>query len=925
MKRIERIYHYLKSRSRQCALDNLEGQLGFEAAEIAEHLDILRNNVSMELNILWKQGKVIKIQGRPVRYFDQEILEHFCRRKLDKAVTVSGDLKEIIKEYEDLASRNPFSELIGAEGSLKNQVEQAKAALLYPPNGLHTLILGPTGVGKTLFVNLMVNYGKQMKKLGSKAPFVVFNCADYYNNPQLLMSHLFGHVKGAFTGAETDKPGLVEKADQGILFLDEIHRLPPEGQEMIFYFMDTGGFNRLGETERKRHANVLLIGATTEEHTSSLIKTFIRRIPIIITIPSLEERPLSERLDIVKYLLSNEAHRVNKSIKITGEAVKAIIGSVSFGNIGQLKSNIQLACAKAFLNGLDNQEFIEIDFKTLPDSIKHGLLALSAKRREMDEFSVYLEKQIVISPQGHRSLIGNDPYEPPFNLYKIIEDKTTLLKEEGLSEEYIKGFITTDINLHLKSFYDKFNRHLNPRQKLLKIVDKTLLELVEEIRQLARFRLKKEFNERFLYALSLHLSAFFKRLSNNQPIKNMNIESVIRDNPQEYALALEIKAKLETAYNVEVPEVEMEYLTILLSSVQAEESGGQVAVLVVAHGGSTASSMVNVTQKLLDESNVRAIDMPLEVSPKDIFEQILENVQVMDQGKGVLMLVDMGSLTTMDALIMEKTNVKVRTLDMVSTPLVLEAVRKATIFKLDLDSIYHSLKEFKGYGGSAETQIPKRGDGDAIITICTTGEGAALQLKELVEEIICGITTDPVEVIPVGIKTLSENIASIRQTHTVLACVGMVNPNLDFPFISLESLLGGDGEKALKGIMTKNSFPVNGKDQTVVVKTLCQDTLNQFLTYLNPAKIYSVLDEFCRMLEYRLNRTFGNTLKMRLIIHCGCALERMVLRDGLTYKDDKNQLEVTLVQHIKKAAEVFRDLLQLELSDDEICYIAEML
>ncbi|NRX13523.1 transcriptional regulator with AAA-type ATPase domain [Clostridium beijerinckii] len=81
----------------------------------------------------------------------------------------------------------------------------------------------------------MYQYSKYIKKLPEDAPFVVFNCADYANNPQLLLSYIFGHIKGAFTGADKEKEGIVEKADGGILFLDEIHRLPPEGQEMIFY------------------------------------------------------------------------------------------------------------------------------------------------------------------------------------------------------------------------------------------------------------------------------------------------------------------------------------------------------------------------------------------------------------------------------------------------------------------------------------------------------------------------------------------------------------------------------------------------------------------------------------------------------------------------------------------------------------------
>ena len=65
------------------------------------------------------------------------------------------------------------------------------------------------------------------------------------------MSHLFGHTKGAYTGATEAKEGLLLKADNNMLFLDEIHRLHPEGQEMLFYFMDTGTFQPMGETEKR--------------------------------------------------------------------------------------------------------------------------------------------------------------------------------------------------------------------------------------------------------------------------------------------------------------------------------------------------------------------------------------------------------------------------------------------------------------------------------------------------------------------------------------------------------------------------------------------------------------------------------------------------------------------------------------------------
>ena len=75
----------------------------------------------------------------------------------------------------------------------------------------------------------------------------------------MLFGHIFGVRQGAYTGALEDTPGLIAKADGGILFLDEIHRLPPEGQEMLFTFIDKGTFRPLGESDKVSEANVQII------------------------------------------------------------------------------------------------------------------------------------------------------------------------------------------------------------------------------------------------------------------------------------------------------------------------------------------------------------------------------------------------------------------------------------------------------------------------------------------------------------------------------------------------------------------------------------------------------------------------------------------------------------------------------------------
>lgn len=931
MKRSDKIYSYIKEYFESKTIDEVLEKKGLSAIEISEELNILRNNVSMELNALLRQDKIIKVKGRPVLYIPRQVLEKKFNKMLPNGPLeveclseFGASIKHNIKE-EKVEDKCPFDLIIGAKGSLKNQIEQAKAAVLYPPNGLHTLILGPTGVGKTLFVNVMYNYAKYKGKLNENSPFIVFNCADYYNNPQLLISQIFGHIKGAFTGADSAKEGLVEKADGGILFLDEIHRLPPEGQEMIFYFMDTGTFNKLGETERTRKSNVLIIGATTEDPSSSLLKTFVRRIPITINIPSLDERAVEERLEIIKFLIGKEAHRIDKPIRVTVDVMKALLGSVSFGNIGQLKSNIQLICAKGFLNSINSKDYVDIDFKTLPANIKDGILRLGVKRTEVERVLKYVDTQMIITPDGRGEMIKEDNYEPPFNLYKIIEDKAAILRDEGLDEDYIKKFITTDINVHIKCFYDKFKYEKNSKENLSRIVDNDILEVCEEIKEMAEVKLKRKLNDRFLYALSLHVSSFLKRIRDGEALSNTaNLDSINEEHKEEYKVALHIKEMLEAKYSVVVPEVEIVYLTLLLSSVSEVKSEGKVAIIVAAHGSSTASSMVNVATKLLGNGNIMAVDMPLDVPPREILDTIVRAVDEMDMGKGALLLVDMGSLSSFEEEIINRTEKKVKTIEMVTTPIVLEALRKSNLFDMDLEEIYKSLKEFKGYGKYEEENGVKDGQ-KVIVTICSTGEGTAIKLKEIIEDVIVSITDEDIPVIPLGLDNLEGDIEKLQKSYEIIASVGVKDPKIEAPFISLESLIDGSGEGIIKDIVKNNYSNVKDVDTKIVTKDLCEDSLKQFLTYLNPYKITGELLSFCSVLGKELGREFSNSMTIRLVIHIACALERMILKDGLEYKGNYQEIDENIINSVKKVGKRFKNSLNIELTDDEVYYICIML
>ncbi len=199
------------------------------------------------------------------------------------------------------------------------------------------------------------------------------------------MSQLFGYSKGAFTGADSDKPGLVELADKSILFLDEIHRLNPEGQEKLFILMDRGIFRRLGETSKTRRADVLLICATTETPQESMLSTFLRRIPVHIKLPNLEERSIAERLQLVLFFFWKEAVNLKKEIRIDRNILSTFVHYHCPNNIGQLSTDIRLTCANAhYKHLLEDKDYLEIEFHNLDRNIALSLFTIGGSSKIID-------------------------------------------------------------------------------------------------------------------------------------------------------------------------------------------------------------------------------------------------------------------------------------------------------------------------------------------------------------------------------------------------------------------------------------------------------------------------------------------------------------------------------------------------------------
>lgn len=940
MTRKSKIYEYVREHS---------DSHGLTTEMVATALMIARSNVSKELNTLVREGQLHKLAGRPVHYVPATdelataptTVSDVANATMMKRMPNTGTTTTAPKS----AATDIFENMIGSHESLANQVEQAKAAILYPPRGLNTLIIGPTGSGKTYFANAMYRFAENQQVLTNPQGLITFNCADYAHNPELLMSHLFGYVKGSFTGANEDKDGLIQEADGGMLFLDEVHRLPPEGQEMIFYFMDHGTYSRLGETAKSHHANVRLVCATTEDPESTLLQTFVRRIPITIQLPAFNHRSAKERLELLKALLSLEANRINKQIRLTEDVVQALLGSVTFGNVGQLKSNIQLVCAQGFVNSIENDSEITITMDDLPQNIRSGLMTVASNRHELGAISELLDPVLIVKPNDGPTPLRNknDNYELPYNLYEIIGDKASLLRREGLDKEHINRFITTDINLHLKSFYKQNQLEVSPENKLAEIVDQDVIDFTKTAQMTIQDMLGYNFKDNFIYAVSLHVSSFIKRIQAGKPMRQMSSDmlAMVREYPAEIKAAETLKKGLEERYHLPIPQSEVYYLAILLISLKSMQLNGKVGVLVAAHGMSTASSMAQVVGQLLDDYDIQAFDMPLDMDPSVAYDHVKRRIEKMDSGKGVLLLVDMGSLTTFGERIQQETGIATRTIDMVTTPVVLEAVRKASLVDSDLDSMYQELVGFKGYSrisrnlptddqkatvkpALATDKTPQR----AIIAICATGVGTAERIKTILDSLLAQNFIEGITVFPISVVEMKTRIQQISQNYQIIAATGITKPELGVPFISLEELLQGGGEKFIDQLATGMDSPQTmAEEAQQLTPELCERYLGDYFTFLNPKKLTGILWAYSEVIATHLDGEMSNAFRIDLIMHLAGALERTAIKDEISAPTEEmpDIMASKWYPIIQTANQQLTDQLQLTFSAAENYYIVQLL
>lgn len=901
-------------------LEEKEGR-GITASEVGEFLNLDRANVSRYLNKLYKDNKIRKIEGRPVLYkvgFDNEEIDDIDElEELDLEDDVST------KSLLGVEVENSLDNLVGANDSLQIPIQQAKAAILYPPSGLHTLILGETGVGKSMFAEAMYSFAKESHILNEESPFIRFNCADYADNPQLVIAQIFGVKRGAFTGADRDKDGLLKKANGGILFLDEIHRLSPQGQEMLFTFIDKGIFRPLGETEKLEEASVQIIAATTEDPKSYLLQTFTRRIPMTIVLPPLRERTIEERYALLEEFIKSESLRLKKSIYINKNALISFLLYDCSNNIGQLKSDIQLSCAKAFLNYKSHKKkHIIIEQSDLQGMVKKGIMKLKENRIKINRIFDEVEDILRFSYKKdiNTKKLENDKNDDGESFYETIETKIDDLKNKGVNEKEITDILNVDIEEYFRKYMKNLKGNFR-KDEILKIVDERIVEIVEKILAYASEKLNRVYDDKVYYGLALHLQGSLERIINGNKIYHPKLNSIRADYNKEFIVAMDSVKLIEDEFGVQVSLDEIGYITMFLatdSEAFDKKDIYKVGVLVIMHGTSTATSMAEVANTLIGENYVEALDMPLSMKAEDMFENVKEKVKDLDKGKGVLILADMGSLVNFGEIIKEELNIKVKTVDMVSTLSVIEAGRKALSGR-DIESIYQSCTDINKYGVRAERVEEDDKKEIAIVTTCFTGEGSAERLKKIISEKLHN--RENVNIMPLDIlekDKFFKKLEKVRKEYTVAAIVGTVNMFVDdIPFLSAAEIFTEQGIERLDKIVDKESD----------FNKVCESLKTQ-IQEVNCYNLVSDVRAFINNVESSLDFKVEQAAQIGILMHICFLVDKLRNRGRETIFVNLNEYRSKYSKEfimVKKSLKIIEVDYGINIGDNEIAYIVKML
>ena len=852
----ERVYEFITTYSLEYEHDEYPR---FTTNFLSQKLDMQRTNLSSILNQLVHEGKLIKQKGRPVMY---------------QYINLSEEAEEV------------FKRLIGYDQSLKDAVAGAKATILYPKGKPSILITAQRGCGAHYFAETVFEFAVKSGVIKNREALLVFDCKAYQENPDYRQKLLFG---------TEDEVGILNQSEDGMLFINHIDMLPAYERRRLLSTKERG----------------ILICRTDLSVDQEIYHSLQERTDFEIKLPNLNERSMEERFQLIQRFLCDEIKNIGKNLEMDANILSALLLYESDDNVTGLKKDIHTGCVNCYARkGSSKNKFIEILLSDFPPYVRKGLIYSKTRKEELEELvseqHVYaFTHSTMLKKQAQKS-------EEKRDIYQSIDDRKKKYKKQEIQEEEIDTYVSVALKEDFQKYYNELSGKISNRNMLENIIANKMIEHVDLFLKKAEETFQIKYDEKIMCALCLHMNSALIRNESKQRVSNEEIVQMTVSYPQEYQLAQEFILETEEVFHTRLNVDEIIFVMMFLLEERVTKKQ-QVVTLIAMHGDHSAQEVVKTVNILSNENNTYAFNLPLDQNMKEAYEDFKKEIIRIDQGKGIILIYDMGSLRTMAESIAAETNIDIRFVESPITLIGVACSNKASEEK-GIEEIYGYLQEnFKtaaysrNYDGS-----------NKIVVITSKSETEAEKIQRFINENMSWNDVKIRRIVAANEGQLYSMIDSIAEEGEIVGIVGDYDPLLhQYQFIDVNQLMKSEKTNLDDYIQTQNELGKTGITETY-------EYLEENFKELDMAKVKVYLDDFMNKVQDLLKVRLDENKKIGLIIHIVCLLDRIrqkytpsisFIASGVI---DKNK---EMVSEVKKLLGPIENEFNVYINDTEIATI----
>lgn len=620
---------------------------------LSEKLKMQRTNISSILNQLVNEGKLVKYNGRPVLY-----------QLADENTSGNGDV---------------FEQLVGYDSSLKEAIASAKAAVLYPEGNPTILITAKHGSGVSHFAKTVFRFAQASGKLKTRAPWILWDCKTLFNDQDKFQEIFLG---------DHEKEGILKKASGGMLILENIDVVSERNLDWLLAFLRGEKIQGQDEWPWQKDYHCITIFSTMKDTNEMMLNLLRGQMDFRISLPSLEERSIEERFLILQKFFKEEAKAMDRMIEVDTSILHALLLYDVTDDIKGLKNDIHTGCANSYVRSYNTEKkTIVLLMSDFPNYVRKGIMYYRSYKNEIDEMIKNGCKYTFYKNQMLR-----DNKTAKKDIYQSIDARKRDLERHALTEEEINMAVSNQLESEFEEYFEQLCERVDSIDTLNKMVSEKLISLTRKFLLKAAEQLSCKFSKEIFCGICLHVNSCLIKVSKKQRISNEEIARLLSKYPMHYELVKEFQVELGKEFNVKLNVDDLIFLLMFLLEAKKDVNESKVVTLIAMHGSHAASSIAAVVNVLSDDSNVQAFDMDLDKNVRIVYEELKEKIIKIDQGKGILLIYDMGSIHTMAESIAQETKIAIRCVEVPITLVGIAGSSKAAEMKT-LDEVADYLQD----------------------------------------------------------------------------------------------------------------------------------------------------------------------------------------------------------------------------------------